>query len=187
MDLETMVLFDPIKPDMHSVNTAWDGCSHTNQCLFAAHPVWVMRPQDTRLEEGQPGYLHCQAKASPEPEVTWLRNNLMITPEVTHTKHAIHLSNFTKSLLYVCVQDLNNIKLLPTCVFFPPRMLVLSYSVMAPSGSTMWRFTMARCTAVKPELLQADCLDTLGFLSSVSNGGHLDHAFLAMVSVLRCM
>lgn len=73
------------------------------------------------------------------------------------------------------------------CVFFPPRTLVLSYSVMAPSGSTMWRFTMARCTAVKPELLPDDCLDTLGFLSSVSNGGHLDHAFLAMASVLRCV
>lgn len=77
-----MVLFEFIKPDMYSVNTG----RHTNECLFAAHPVWVVKPQDTSLEEGKPGYLHCQAKASPEPEVTWIRNNLMLMPEVTHTR-----------------------------------------------------------------------------------------------------
>lgn len=83
-----------------------------------------MRPQDTSLEEGKPGYLHCQAKASPEPEVTWFRNNLMITPEVTHTKHAIQLPNFTKFLLYACVQDLNSIKMTTNvcvCVCVCPR------------------------------------------------------------------
>lgn len=101
-----MVLFELIKHDMYGINTVWNDCSHTKECLFAAHPVWVMRPQDTSLEEGKAGYLHCQAKASPEPEVTWLRSNLMITPEVTHTvyfsRHAIHLSNFITLLLF-CV------------------------------------------------------------------------------------
>lgn len=47
----------------------------------ATPPVWVTRPQDSYLEEGKPGYLHCHAQANPEPEVTWLRNSIMITPE----------------------------------------------------------------------------------------------------------
>ncbi|XP_038594038.1 inactive tyrosine-protein kinase 7, partial [Micropterus salmoides] len=47
----------------------------------ATAPVWVVRPQDSHLEEGKPGYLHCHAQANPEPEVTWLRNNIVITPE----------------------------------------------------------------------------------------------------------
>lgn len=71
--------------------------------VSAASPVWVVRPQDSSLEEGKPGYLHCHAKANPEPEVTWLRNNLMITPEVTHEAH---FSNHG----FFCEQDLNNIK-----------------------------------------------------------------------------
>lgn len=59
-------------------------------CIFKAAPVWVAKPQDSHLEEGKPGYLHCYAQANPEPEVTWFRNNMMITPEVryhtlTHT------------------------------------------------------------------------------------------------------
>ncbi|XP_077469831.1 inactive tyrosine-protein kinase 7 isoform X2 [Stigmatopora argus] len=52
----------------------------------ATSPVWVTRPQDSRLEESKPGYLHCHAKATPEPEVTWLRNNIMITPEDSRFK-----------------------------------------------------------------------------------------------------
>lgn len=52
--------------------------------LFTAAPVWVARPQDSHLEEGKPGYLHCYAQANPEPEVTWYRNNMMITTEVSY-------------------------------------------------------------------------------------------------------
>ncbi|XP_061646886.1 inactive tyrosine-protein kinase 7 isoform X2 [Phyllopteryx taeniolatus] len=52
----------------------------------ATAPLWVTMPQDSRLEEGKPGYLHCHAKATPEPEVTWLRNNIMITPEDSRFK-----------------------------------------------------------------------------------------------------
>nr|XP_019951254.1 PREDICTED: inactive tyrosine-protein kinase 7 [Paralichthys olivaceus] len=52
----------------------------------ATAPVWVTRPQDSHLEEGKPGYLHCQAQANPQPEVTWLRNNIMITPEDSRYK-----------------------------------------------------------------------------------------------------
>lgn len=52
--------------------------------VSTAAPVWVARPQDSHLEEGKPGYLHCHAQANPEPEVTWLRNNIMIKPEVSY-------------------------------------------------------------------------------------------------------
>ncbi|XP_028278487.1 inactive tyrosine-protein kinase 7 isoform X2 [Parambassis ranga] len=52
----------------------------------ATAPVWVTRPQDSLLEEGKPGYLHCHAQANPQPEVTWLRNNIMITPEDSRFK-----------------------------------------------------------------------------------------------------
>ncbi|XP_008297718.1 inactive tyrosine-protein kinase 7 [Stegastes partitus] len=52
----------------------------------ATAPVWVTRPQDSHLEEGKPGYLHCHAQANPQPEVTWLRNNIMITPEDSRFK-----------------------------------------------------------------------------------------------------
>lgn len=47
----------------------------------ATAPVWVMRPQDSQFEEGNPGYLHCHAQATPEPDVTWLRNTLPISQE----------------------------------------------------------------------------------------------------------
>lgn len=57
---------------------------------------------------------------------------------------------------------------------------------MVPSGSTMWRFTMGKCTAVKPELLPADCLHTLGFLSLVSYEGHADHQWNTLVSYRAC-
>ncbi|KAM3863016.1 inactive tyrosine-protein kinase 7 [Diretmus argenteus] len=52
----------------------------------ATAPVWVTRPQDSPLEEGKPGFLHCQAQANPEPEVTWYRNSIIITPEDSRFK-----------------------------------------------------------------------------------------------------
>uniref|UniRef100_A0A3P9ILN3 Inactive tyrosine-protein kinase 7 n=1 Tax=Oryzias latipes TaxID=8090 RepID=A0A3P9ILN3_ORYLA len=47
----------------------------------ATRPEWVTRPQDSNLEEGKPGYLHCLARANPPPEVTWMRNNAVVKPE----------------------------------------------------------------------------------------------------------
>uniref|UniRef100_A0A3Q2D461 Protein tyrosine kinase 7 (inactive) n=2 Tax=Cyprinodon variegatus TaxID=28743 RepID=A0A3Q2D461_CYPVA len=52
----------------------------------ATAPVWVSKPQDSSLEEGKPGYLHCYAQANPEPEVTWFRSSLIIVPEDTRFK-----------------------------------------------------------------------------------------------------
>ncbi|XP_029926803.1 inactive tyrosine-protein kinase 7 [Myripristis murdjan] len=52
----------------------------------ATAPVWVTRPQDSQLEEGKPGYLHCHAQANPEPEVTWFRNSILITSEDSRFK-----------------------------------------------------------------------------------------------------
>lgn len=43
----------------------------------------MVRPQDTHIEEGQPGYLHCHAQSTPEPQVTWYRKKVAITNEVS--------------------------------------------------------------------------------------------------------
>lgn len=47
-----------------------------------APPEWVTKPEDSQLEEGLPGYLHCHTRATPQPEVTWYRNFIPITAEV---------------------------------------------------------------------------------------------------------
>ncbi|XP_060896642.1 inactive tyrosine-protein kinase 7 [Labrus mixtus] len=52
----------------------------------ATAPVWVTRPQDSLLEEGKPGFLHCHAQANPEPEVTWYRNSMVVTAEDSRFK-----------------------------------------------------------------------------------------------------
>ncbi|KAL2086996.1 hypothetical protein ACEWY4_018055 [Coilia grayii] len=52
----------------------------------ATPPVWVQRPEKSDLREGQPGYLHCHARATPEPEVTWFRNYAPIENEDTRFK-----------------------------------------------------------------------------------------------------
>lgn len=51
----------------------------------AAKPEWIQKPVDSQLEEGRAGYLHCHARATPEPEVTWYRNTQPITAEVRGT------------------------------------------------------------------------------------------------------
>ncbi|XP_030627956.1 inactive tyrosine-protein kinase 7a [Chanos chanos] len=47
----------------------------------ATPPEWVKRPEDSQLEEGQAGYLHCVTQATPKPEVKWFRNYVPIYPE----------------------------------------------------------------------------------------------------------
>uniref|UniRef100_A0AAY4DME1 Inactive tyrosine-protein kinase 7 n=1 Tax=Denticeps clupeoides TaxID=299321 RepID=A0AAY4DME1_9TELE len=47
----------------------------------ATPPVWVQKPENGYLEEGHAGYLHCLTNATPEPEVTWYRNHVLIGSE----------------------------------------------------------------------------------------------------------
>ncbi|XP_023654293.1 inactive tyrosine-protein kinase 7-like [Paramormyrops kingsleyae] len=52
----------------------------------ATAPQWVTKPEDSQLEEGRPGYLHCHTTATPDPVVTWHRNQAPITAEDTRFK-----------------------------------------------------------------------------------------------------
>uniref|UniRef100_A0A673MJB9 Inactive tyrosine-protein kinase 7 n=1 Tax=Sinocyclocheilus rhinocerous TaxID=307959 RepID=A0A673MJB9_9TELE len=47
----------------------------------ATKPEWIQKPVDSQLEEGRAGYLHCHARATPEPQVTWYRNMQPISTE----------------------------------------------------------------------------------------------------------
>lgn len=42
-------------------------------------PTWLKKPQDSQLEEGKPGYLHCLTQATPKPTVVWYRNQMLIS------------------------------------------------------------------------------------------------------------
>ncbi|XP_026133517.1 inactive tyrosine-protein kinase 7 [Carassius auratus] len=52
----------------------------------ATSPEWIVQPQDTHVEEGQPGFLHCLARSTPEPRVTWYRKSVPITEEGSRYK-----------------------------------------------------------------------------------------------------
>ncbi|XP_056617372.1 inactive tyrosine-protein kinase 7 [Triplophysa dalaica] len=56
------------------------------EVTVATSPEWIVRPQDTHIEEGQPGYLHCHAQSTPEPQVTWYRKKVAITNEGSRYK-----------------------------------------------------------------------------------------------------
>ncbi|MGH0157771.1 UNVERIFIED_CONTAM: hypothetical protein FKN15_058560 [Acipenser sinensis] len=47
----------------------------------ATKPEWVTKPMDSQLEEGKPGFLHCQTQATPDPQVTWYRNSIDISDD----------------------------------------------------------------------------------------------------------
>uniref|UniRef100_A0A8C1T0V0 Protein tyrosine kinase 7 (inactive) n=1 Tax=Cyprinus carpio TaxID=7962 RepID=A0A8C1T0V0_CYPCA len=52
----------------------------------ATSPEWIVQPQDTHVEEGQPGFLHCHARSTPEPRVTWYRKSVPISEESSRYK-----------------------------------------------------------------------------------------------------
>ncbi|KAK7149098.1 hypothetical protein R3I93_013186 [Phoxinus phoxinus] len=56
------------------------------QVTVATSPEWIVRPQDTHIEEGQPGLLHCHAQGTPEPRVTWYRKSAPISEEGSRYK-----------------------------------------------------------------------------------------------------
>ncbi|XP_068922061.1 inactive tyrosine-protein kinase 7 [Petaurus breviceps papuanus] len=47
----------------------------------ATLPRWLKKPQDSQLEEGKPGYLHCLSQATPKPSVVWYRNQMLISED----------------------------------------------------------------------------------------------------------
>ncbi|KAG8547264.1 hypothetical protein GDO81_028715, partial [Engystomops pustulosus] len=47
----------------------------------ATAPEWVEKPQDTGMDEGRPGFLHCQTRASLEPSISWYRNGNPISAD----------------------------------------------------------------------------------------------------------
>ncbi|KAM9476533.1 inactive tyrosine-protein kinase 7 isoform 1-T1 [Clarias gariepinus] len=49
-------------------------------------PEWVSKPQDTEMEEGQPGYLHCYVQFTPPAQVTWYRGLKEISEEKSQYK-----------------------------------------------------------------------------------------------------
>lgn len=56
-----------------------------------APPEWVQKPDlESQLEEGHAGYLHCYARATPDPEVTWYRSTQPITAEVSGKTGFLH-------------------------------------------------------------------------------------------------
>ncbi|KAI4885305.1 hypothetical protein NFI96_012264 [Prochilodus magdalenae] len=49
--------------------------------IVTGPPEWTNKPQDTSMEEGQPGYLHCHIQTTPPAQVTWYRNLQEISEE----------------------------------------------------------------------------------------------------------
>ncbi|KAG9468727.1 inactive tyrosine-protein kinase 7 [Eleutherodactylus coqui] len=49
----------------------------------ATVPQWVEKPQETRMDEGRSGFLHCLSRASLEPTVSWYRHGNPISNEDT--------------------------------------------------------------------------------------------------------
>uniref|UniRef100_F7AGL8 Inactive tyrosine-protein kinase 7 n=1 Tax=Ornithorhynchus anatinus TaxID=9258 RepID=F7AGL8_ORNAN len=64
----------------HAMNRA--GQRHQElHVTVAMVPTWLQKPQDSQLEEGKPGYLHCLSRATPNPTITWYRNQMPISED----------------------------------------------------------------------------------------------------------
>ncbi|XP_005390190.1 PREDICTED: inactive tyrosine-protein kinase 7 isoform X2 [Chinchilla lanigera] len=61
----------------HAANLAGQRRQNIN-ITVATVPTWLKKPQDSQLEEGKPGYLHCLTQATPKPTVIWYRNQMLI-------------------------------------------------------------------------------------------------------------
>lgn len=72
-------------------------------CVTAS-PEWIVKPQDTHIEEGQPGYLHCHAQGTPEPRVTWYRKSVPISEEVNTVIMVSSLVSVSGFSLSLCLQ-----------------------------------------------------------------------------------
>ncbi|OWK13341.1 PTK7 [Cervus elaphus hippelaphus] len=64
----------------HAANLAGQRRQDVN-ITVATVPTWLEKPQDSQLEEGKPGYLHCLTQATPKPTVFWYRNQMLISED----------------------------------------------------------------------------------------------------------
>ncbi|XP_049509184.1 inactive tyrosine-protein kinase 7 [Panthera uncia] len=64
----------------HAANLAGQRRQDVN-ITVATVPTWLKKPQDSQLEEGKPGYLHCLTQATPKPTVVWYRNQMLISED----------------------------------------------------------------------------------------------------------
>uniref|UniRef100_A0A8D0XMA2 Protein tyrosine kinase 7 (inactive) n=1 Tax=Sus scrofa TaxID=9823 RepID=A0A8D0XMA2_PIG len=64
----------------HAANLAGQRHQDVN-ITVATVPTWLKKPQDSQLEEGKPGYLHCLTQATPKPTVVWYRNQMLISED----------------------------------------------------------------------------------------------------------
>ncbi|KFO36177.1 Inactive tyrosine-protein kinase 7 [Fukomys damarensis] len=64
----------------HAANLAGQRRQDVN-ITVATVPTWLKKPQDSQLEEGKPGYLHCLTQATPKPTVIWYRNQMLISED----------------------------------------------------------------------------------------------------------
>ncbi|XP_077876114.1 inactive tyrosine-protein kinase 7 isoform X2 [Ictidomys tridecemlineatus] len=64
----------------HAANLAGQRRQDLN-ITVATVPTWLKKPQDSQLEEGKPGYLHCLTQATPKPMVIWYRNQMLISED----------------------------------------------------------------------------------------------------------
>ncbi|XP_055492113.1 inactive tyrosine-protein kinase 7 [Leucoraja erinacea] len=62
----------------HAKNKAGEKTSELN-ITVATIPEWVIKPSDTQLNEGLPGFLPCSTRGIPTPIATWFRNNVDIS------------------------------------------------------------------------------------------------------------
>ncbi|KAM9316194.1 inactive tyrosine-protein kinase 7 [Gastrophryne carolinensis] len=100
------LVFSPIMEEdaglytCHASNKAGDRKQEV-YITVATAPEWVEKPQDTGMDEGKAGFLHCLTKASLEPSVTWYRN---ANPIVSDSRFQV-LENGTLKILNVDVYD----------------------------------------------------------------------------------
>nr|KAF6363483.1 protein tyrosine kinase 7 (inactive) [Pipistrellus kuhlii] len=64
----------------HAANLAGQRRQDVN-ITVATVPTWLRKPEDSQLEEGKPGYLHCLTQATPKPTVIWYRNQMLISED----------------------------------------------------------------------------------------------------------
>nr|KAF6507482.1 protein tyrosine kinase 7 (inactive) [Rousettus aegyptiacus] len=64
----------------HAANLAGQRRQNVN-ITVATVPMWLKKPEDSQLEEGKPGYLHCLTQATPKPTVIWYRNQMLISED----------------------------------------------------------------------------------------------------------